>query len=302
MKFNKYHQNLSESSKNMFKLPDYFQGTLNLYSLSNFTSLYMPVLNSLNCKKICEIGAEKFGNTKILVEYCLNNDIPLDIVDPTVNFEISNELINFYKIKSSTYFNNAKYSSAYFMDGEHSFETVLNDLQYIHSIHYNNIIPFCIFIHDTSWPCAYRDLYYKGSKHYSESKSALGTSPWEESLTVNGWGAESQCFSQKETDHQTNNGVLSAIESFNELHPQYKFLSIPSIYGLTLIFNPSLLSDKQKTIFKFFEDSLNYFSEFLRILEYNRINLLMSLYDSGNVWEENIKWIKTLENNINKKV
>ena len=165
--------------------------------MNQFQRTYIiPILNTINPKKLLEIGVLKGRHTYSLLNWCQSKNCELTSVDPT---PWTGNIPEEYKpgAKGFTYKRGRHSEKEYlfprhiekifsegldnkwtcvkalsldflqecrnefdvvFIDGDHNYYTVINELNYLHKI-----IPLqgIIFIHDVSNPdCAYKDYYY----------------------------------------------------------------------------------------------------------------------------------------------
>ena len=292
---------LTAVNKKLFSLPEYCQKHKNLFSMCNFASIYMPILNVLKPAKICEIGSDQGNNTDLLVTFCNKNNIELDIVDPIqLNSRISDSkgLIRHHKKKSIEYLVQVnKPANVYFIDGDHNYKNVSAELTLIDKLTKKINSPVCMFIHEMSWPWAYRDLYYSPDELLPKDRSAtsdISVSPYSESPVHDGLPTlDKYVFSRLEGGEA--NGVRKAVEDFLHDHTDWKFTYIPSLYGLGILWTDSRLSDEQAKVLYDIDSHTNFFKDFLSILEWNRIALYCMLQRNAKVWRENQSYIKKLE-------
>lgn len=282
---------LTEINQKIFSLPRYTQNHKNLFSMVNYASLYLPLLKALRPKSICEIGCDAGNNSKLLSEFCYHNDCHLDIVDPILPSKsdiLDDSHVAFHQQKSVDYLkNSSKASCVYFIDGDHNYSAVKQELNLINEMAEKANYPLCLFMHDTSWPWAYRDLYYSPKmdaqnkiKYTSKGSISLYASiPCDSGLPI-------AKYSVIKKDGGEQNGVRKAIEDFLEKNNSWENCSIPSLYGLTVLWTPDKLSKQQK---QFFESTLlhfSYFKDFLSILEWNRLALYCRIQDMDKILEK----------------
>jgi len=298
---------LTETTQKIFSLPSYVQKHKNLSSMCNYASLYLPILQVLKPKHICEIGCDKGENTRILIDFCKNNGSRLTIVDP---FEINKNLkkyidsydfVKHVKEKSVDFLKSENsMAQVYFIDGDHNYVTLSQELELIDQLSFGVSSPVCVFIHDLSWPCAYRDLYYSPKdlgipeSCYSTEK---GPSLYTTELASDGLPALSR-LAFRLTEGGEANGVLKAVEDFREMKTKWKFIWIPSLYGLGIMWTGEALSEDQERVFDEVTEHFGFFREFLSILEWNRLVLYLQVIKSARKWKQDREYIKELEYKI----
>ena len=153
----------SEHACRLLKVPDYVQVAENLVSMAN----YLPVIEKLiHLKKprvICEVGAYKGVTTLALAELFGNSECQIDIVDPEIDSSVKRiemECLHYYSELSIDYLARDKALDVVFLDGDHNYETVQQELNSLLTKDNEKGAPL-VFLHDVGWPCGYRDLYYQ---------------------------------------------------------------------------------------------------------------------------------------------
>ena len=220
--------------------PKTYQDGINLYSLINFKDFFAPLFATGDIKSVCEIGVEVGSFTQWLADQAKLTGFKYYGVDPQVGAatqKLCPEL-DFISKKSTDYLadHHVANHDVYFIDGDHNFYTVYNELQLIFS---NPLQAQKIcFLHDIGWPCGRRDWYYNINdipaaarhEHTHDGRITLGES------ALSPFGFET-CGRAALALHEggANNGVLTAIEKFIETHADGRaitFIKIPIFYGL----------------------------------------------------------------------
>ncbi len=295
---------LTPDSRPLFPLPDFAQTSQNLYSIANLASMIEPLLNILEPKHICEIGAEFGHNTRFLGRYCKEHQTSLSVVDPSIE-EIPSWLAeidaSIHRVKSAEYLSGPREADVYFIDGDHNFETVSRELKAIGSPGAGRK-PVCLFLHDVGWPFARRDLYYDpgglGNPHphtYSRSLSPFDPDSGERGLD----GSSDYAIA----DHEggTANGVLTAVEEFiASREAGWRFSWLPLLFGLGIVWDERALSEEQKKEFDLFAEWVDRQSPLFATLEFNRLMLLRKLQESGKIWQKQKEEISRLEIGVKK--
>ncbi len=222
-------------------------GNLLIHSMAEFHSITLSLLECIQAKTIAEIGSEHGGNSKLLYDWSIAHDATLLSIDPEPSKD-------FYQWLASTH-NNVKHIKetsftaipqcsqvdAWFVDGDHNWYTVFNELKLIRKSAVAQQKMPVIFLHDVGWPWARRDLYYAPDRIPKEFQQPH---TWNEGVTldndlvVNGGFRSHGAFAIAKRAGGERNGVLTAVEDFLAAHStEYCFGYIPAVFGLGVIFN-----------------------------------------------------------------
>lgn len=265
------------------------QFNLLIHSMAEFASITLKILEAVNAKRIIEIGTEHGGNTKILYDWVKNKNGDLVCIDPCT----SNEFDKWYNTISDTVKHVKKPShdaihevgagSAWFIDGDHNWYTVFNELKLIHEVHEKSGEPLLIFMHDVSWPWARRDLYYNPDMIPEEFRHDFsykaGVTLGNPNLIEGGFRGEGQFGAAKHEGGQRN-GVLTAVEDFLKEHAtDYDYIHVPAVFGLGILFSSNHPQAEQiKQIAGRFHQN-----ELLATLEVNRLVNYLKVIE----WQDN---------------
>ena len=154
---------LKKSVLGLYDIPDFGQVDLNLVNMANFSPLLQDLIGSFRPRIICEIGSDQGMSTESsLLQYCRANDAQLHVVDPALlENRQSDNIVTYYREMSIPYLQQAEPADMYFIDGDHNYYTVLNELRLIRDKNISKVQPQdYLFLHDVGWPWGYRDLYY----------------------------------------------------------------------------------------------------------------------------------------------
>lgn len=280
---------LSPDTASLFDLSPWAQTSANIYSMANFVPLIEPLLATLRPKHICEIGTEKGLNTRFLLNFCESFGSRLSLVDPTLeDDELSgHHAVVQYAQTSAEFLEKENDVDLYLIDGDHNFETVSLELKLIaESVDADRRMT--VLLHDTSWPCARRDLYYDPVRMTSplEYSTDRGISLFSSNLDKEPWGRK-EPVSIALSEGGPRNGVLTAIDDFfeNPFASGWRRTSIPSCYGLTIMWFDKGFDAAEREAFNSICGLFDRIRPFLATLELNRILLLTQLQKSGDVWE-----------------
>lgn len=211
-------------------------------SMETFYPIVSPVLELAKPKIIAEIGAAEGGNTRLLYEFCKKSGGQLLTIDPFprgsfVDWVNSTQsVVKHYADYSLNCIPQLKDVDAWFVDGDHNWYTVFNELKLIHESATRDHRPALIYMHDVTWPCGRRDMYYDPTKipsaYLQPSSNQLGLT-LSNALSPQG-GLKGPYWALHEGGPR--NGVLTAVEDFLKSQPeQYAWVCIPAFLGLGIL-------------------------------------------------------------------
>lgn len=246
-----------------------------LHSMSEFSEIFDNILEEKKPNTIVEIGSEYGGSTKIIIEYCRKHNAFISVIDPNPYTNLSekfNGLENYYKHYKDTSINALPLiapADIYFIDGDHNYWTVKNELDLIFQLNKNA----WVILHDVAFPWGRRDLYYKPSDIPAEF---LHEYTYEKGVDENNniadhgfSGNGNFAFSLRKGGER--NGVLTAIEDFiSDKEDHYHFSMIEPIFGLGVLV-PKGEKELIEAIF------FPYKNKLISRMERNRIELYMEL-------------------------
>lgn len=299
--FEDVYKSLNPEALKIFQLPNYAQTDENLVNMANFYPLIKDLIMSVSPKSICEIGSDLGATTRLLSDYCYENSCTLHSVDPAFDkTERKSQLVYTYKMTSFEYLKNNQASQVYFIDGDHNFHTVFNELNLIKSSLIRNE-EVVVFLHDVGWPCAYIDMYYDCSsipeelRSLSHKNSIVKILKDEYSQVYEGLPMDQVSVVSPSSE---SSGVLSAVMEFLKKDMSSEFFKIPSIYGFGVLILNKDVAGEVYAEFSRLKNICSKFDEFLSILEFNRVRLLEKINTSGKLWERQQNYISKLEKQI----
>jgi hypothetical protein len=215
--------------------------------MAEFASLTLPILETVNAKTIAEIGSEHGGNTKLLAEWLQPRNGKLISIDPAPStafhdlIQQTGEVITHVPKLSLDAIADTRNIDVWFIDGDHNWYTVYNELLQVAAQAQSEQRPLLIFLHDVSWPCARRDFYYAPDRIPEDFRLPhtwdLGIHIHSKELTQGGFRGEG-VFAMATTQGGPQNGVLTAVEDFVALHPEdFYWAFIPAVFGLGVLFH-----------------------------------------------------------------
>lgn len=212
-----------------------------LHSMAHYSDLTIKLLEHVRPAVLVEVGAEYAGSTKILADYAKRTRGVLHVIDPSPYVDVEKELSGYsgyycYHNKISLEALDGLVGDIFFLDGDHNYWTVYNELDLIYK---NNPNAFVV-LHDVGFPWARRDLYYSPENiprdFLHEHTYSHGVGLDGEIIKGGGFrGAGRFAFSK--TEGGERNGVLTAIEDFVSERKTLYYSSIPPIFGLGIVCN-----------------------------------------------------------------
>lgn len=198
-----------------------------------------PILQLTRPKVIVEIGCAQGYNTVNLLEYVkpMENG-QLVAIDPSPLFDIERMkqiyvhkflLVQDYSLKVLPHIHTC---DAAFIDGDHNWYTVYNELKQFERIKKFPII----FLHDLEWPYGRRDMYYFPESipaEFRKPSAKKGILPGINELVDNGHNDSVHNAAYENGDR---NGVLTAVEDFMmEAQIPLQLHRVRSQFGLGII-------------------------------------------------------------------
>ncbi|MDE3838795.1 class I SAM-dependent methyltransferase [Bacillus methanolicus] len=214
-----------------------------------WNNIIKPIFIKENIKTIIEIGIDKGKNTTKLIDYCLMNGGKLISIDPkpVINVNLLEEKYKFFRCIKDLSLNalpTIKNFDAVLIDGDHNWYTVFNELKIIekNSLIYKKF-PL-VFLHDTEWPYARRDMYYLPEtipsnfrKPYAKKGIIAGQSELKDPKRELGKKLINSHLNNALFEGGEKNGVLTAIEDFiKSSSVPLSFCKIPTNNGLGILF------------------------------------------------------------------
>ncbi|MCK0129429.1 class I SAM-dependent methyltransferase [Erythrobacter sp. F6033] len=221
-----------------------------IHSMSEFSAIIMPCLKEAEAANITEIGSEFGGMSRELADHCEEQGGMLTCYDPEPDPSFSewaegSSAVCHVKQPSLDALETAGPADAWFIDGDHNYFTVFNELVHVDRICCEADRPLLAFLHDVSWPCARRDFYYAPSRvpaDWRHPHSYDHGVVLDDDGVLKGRGFRgSGSFAVALKAGGPRNGVLTAVEDFiakadTEERPLY-YVHVPAVFGLGIIFD-----------------------------------------------------------------
>jgi hypothetical protein len=225
-------------------------------SLNVFWPLIEPILARLAPQRLCEIGVETGAFTERLLVWSRQHECSYVGVDPSVDPtllarwnkpSIVKNMVRDERLlvaRSLDVLPSLESCDVYFLDGDHNYFTVHNELELIVRASTNagaKPVNPLIFVHDVSWPWGRRDMYYQPDALPAEARhpysEGLGVCLESDDLIDGGLRAPGRyCVALHAGGPR--NGVLTAVEDFlsERIAQGWESILIPAAYGLAILY------------------------------------------------------------------
>jgi hypothetical protein len=216
--------------------------------MAELASVIFPVLESADCRTVTEIGAEGGGMTKLLLDFVAQRGGWMTSIDPAPSIEAEALLQRtpfgvLHRDISIRAIPSCPPTDVYFMDGDHNYFTVFQELLCIERVQKSAGKPFFALLHDVGWPWAYRDLYYNPDQIPNDWRQPFS---WDRGLTLDNAGTIEGGFrgcgawACALEEGGERNGVLKAVEDFVEARGNSIRMSlVPGVFGLGVLYSSS---------------------------------------------------------------
>lgn len=211
-----------------------------LHSLREFSSLIFPCLEAAGARTVLEIGSEAGLFTRELCEWANARGGSVTAIEPLpqdAHRSLETELgLRLIVGKSPPALEGLEPFDAYFIDGDHNWWCVTNELRHALSHGHQPLV----VLHDVHWPCARRDQYYEPSDIPAEHRHPFsydgGAVPGEARLARGRGFRGEDAFAYAVEEGGPENGVLTAVEDVLAERPDVEFVRVPVVFGLGVVF------------------------------------------------------------------
>ena len=216
-----------------------------IYSMAEFAPVTLPILDICAPRKIAEIGLEFGGNTRILSDWAQAHGATLTCIDPMPRPEATAWIESTAHIELQRGISHDAIPliadvDAWFIDGDHNWYTVFNELRLIEERSHADGKPVLAFMHDVCWPAGRRDQYYNPHaipeqfrQPYSYGNGVTLGNPGK---VRGGFGSPEGSFAYADQEGGPRNGVMTALEDFIEQSDtDYVYAVIPLVFGLAVL-------------------------------------------------------------------
>lgn len=255
-----------------------------IYSMAELESVIKPLLDLLQPRSVCEIGVEKGRFTEFLLAFCRNGHCSYTGVDVMTEAQVvplgNGKEATYIKGRSLDVLPELPVQDTYFIDGDHNYYTVLNELRLVakgperHSL---------ILLHDVGWPWGRRDIYYQPESIPAEYRHPCraGGGPVPGQLALEEWGLGSKygdlSFAAAESEGGPRNGVLTAVEDFLQERggAGWRLLVVPAVFGLGILYKPETCPPPVLSFLQQLASSVAQLGGVLGKVEENRVQLFV---------------------------
>ncbi|MBA16085.1 MAG: hypothetical protein CMN73_06990 [Sphingomonas sp.] len=221
-----------------------------IHSMSEFSDLILGCLNAAEARHIAEIGAEFGGMSQLLANHAAQHEGSLTSIDPApkpgfAEWAASSDCVTHIADTSHRAMPGLSDIDAWVIDGDHNYYTVLGELRIADELARRDGKPLLAFLHDVSWPCARRDMYYAPDTLPPEW---VHPHSWDGGVTLDdpgirpgrGFRGAGQ-FAFANRAGGPRNGVLTAVEDFLEearsAGQSLAWAHVPAVLGLGILFD-----------------------------------------------------------------
>jgi hypothetical protein len=203
-----------------------------------------PLIETVQPRRLMEIGADSGWNTRNLLEYCRTHGAHADIIDPAPRPSLHDVLAQFgpdeYRylpLKSVAAIAQLETPDIALIDGDHNWATVYTELNQLHArAEQSGLPPPIVLSHDVAWPYARRDMYYNPDDLEASQKHPYayrGMLPGVTELVEHGMNG---VLANALHEGGPRNGVLTAIEDYiASAGTEFVFRTLPFFNGLGVL-------------------------------------------------------------------
>ncbi|WP_195576039.1 class I SAM-dependent methyltransferase [Paenibacillus sp. 1001270B_150601_E10] len=197
-----------------------------------------PILQAIKPHSIIEIGCAQGYNTMHLLELAHSLRGKLTVIDPSPQFDTEQvqqvygstiEILRDYSLNRLPHIAQA---DVVLVDGDHNWYTVYHELKFIERMERFPVV----FLHDTEWPYARRDMYYFPESvpaEFRQPNERKGMLPGVNELVA---GGHNESVWNAAHEYGPRNGVLTAVEDFLRESPRpLRLHHVPKQHGLSII-------------------------------------------------------------------
>ncbi len=271
-----------------------------IYSMRNFIHIIEWFIVNVLRKPtgILEIGIERGLSTVSILGLCKKLKLPYIGVDPGVVENIKeaaakDSSIVVFENKSLEVLPNLgtelkskgfEFPNVVVIDGDHNYYTLFHELKILIFELEELKVPYLIFLHDVTWPNAFRDSYYDPADIPEEYRHPHDPNLWatysHKELQKFGSITPKGEYHYAKIEGGPRNGtvpaVLDAIKGYKDARLQ--FIVVPVVFGLGILVPLSSLSLKSKFKLLSFLEIFDIFFPLLWTLERNRLQLLEAYF------------------------
>jgi hypothetical protein len=213
-----------------------------LFAVKELAEVMLAAFEVAGVRSVVEIGADGGLSTAALLEWVTARDGRLVTVDPGVSAEVrrlgsSSPLLSVIESTSESALAGLPAHDAYVLDGDHNYATVTAEIGAIVATAAAAGRHPVLAVADVGWPCGTRDLYYDPERLPPDAVHPYdfgGVVPWSKETVTGGFRGEGH-FAFATVEGGPRNGVRTALDDFLAGHEGWEVASIPSVFGLALV-------------------------------------------------------------------
>ena len=221
-------------------------------------SIIEPILEMVRPTIIAEVGCHQGDNTRNLAGFCETHHCDLHVIDPAPDLDPAEVArwhaqpefgFALHKAPSLDVLPRLSRVDAVFLDGDHNWHTVVNELRALERAAMAGVgkLPI-VFLHDVGWPYGRRDMYYAPGRIPENQRQEFG--PGGAHPKFNGLTGEQGLnvgANHALREGGPRNGVLTAVEDYlRETEVEFSFTVVPVFHGLGILCPTSLLGWNDK--------------------------------------------------------
>lgn len=223
---------------------------LYIHSMAEMAETILRCLTIADAREIAEIGADLGGMSSKLAEQVAGVGGRLTSIDPEpadafLRWVTGCRNVRHIAKPSLDAMPGLANIDAWVIDGDHNYYTVRNELAIADAIGLRDGKPLLAILHDVSWPCARRDMYYAPKRipaEWRQPYSYDGGVTLDDVELVADIGFHGRgYFAFAKQSGGPRNGVLTAVEDFvADLRADGRdvaFALIPAVLGLGIVFD-----------------------------------------------------------------
>jgi hypothetical protein len=208
-------------------------------SAATLVELLLACLNAARTRSVAEIGAYAGDLTALMLDWADDSGASIVAIDPMPQPELvelaeAHANLDLIAETSLEALAHIPLPDALFIDGDHNWYTISEELRLISERAPDGELPLLLF-HDVGWPHARRDDYYDPEQVPEEHRQPFvrGAGLFPGIDTVRPGGLPYRTAAAREGGPR--NGVLTAIEDFMTGREDLRLAVVPAFFGLGIV-------------------------------------------------------------------
>ncbi|MBN8605803.1 MAG: class I SAM-dependent methyltransferase [Caulobacterales bacterium] len=292
---------LSEAGREAFDVGAFFPFTLNAYSMVHYAPVIERILAGLSVRRIVEVGVFQGDLSVYILDLARKANAAADFVDiafkPEVRARIAQAAgdtpVCFHECASVDALGAIDPMDFVFLDGDHNYETVEQELALIAAAAGKRIV----LMHDVGWPWGRRDGAYAPARLADPDAYKAGElTPFSDRI-VEEFGLPFQPVKLREGGPR--NGVLTAAEDFRAARgARWRYWSIPLFFGLGVLWDGEAVTVEEDMHLLEIGRAMQAAAPLMASAELNRLMMLIKLQSAGVIWKRQRERIIELESRL----